>query len=726
MAERFPSQLHSLARLYDIQTSYFDVKGQRRQATSEGLLGLLRSLGAPVERVQDVPAAVRERQRSLWQRAVDPVAVAWEGSLGSLGVRLPAKMARRAIECQIRLETGESIRWACKPSALKTKRKQDVDGSTYIEQHLAVPFKKTEGLPFGYHRLFLEFDHHHSETLVISAPRQAYCRAAPGTRKSWGVFLPLYAMHSARSWGAGDFTDLLTLTDWIHEVGGDVVATLPLLAVFIDHMYDPSPYAPVSRLFWNEFYVDIAGLPEAQRFHEVKTLLSSPELSNEIAGLRSSSWVEYRRLMALKKRVLTEIARKFVREPSDRRKAFRRYLQEHPDLNDYAEFRAVTERQKTPWPNWPERLREGRLVEEDYDRDTLAYYLYSQWVAEEQLHALAERSRRTGQGLYLDLPLGVHTGGYDVWRERRSFVTEASGGAPPDAVFTKGQDWGFAPLHPEGVRQEEYRYVIAYLRHHMRDAGILRIDHVMGLHRLYMIPKGLEPSQGAYARYRSEELYAILSLESHRHSTWLVGENLGTVPSQINAALARHRIHKMYVVQYELATESHPVLRAVPRDSIASLNTHDMPTFAAYWKGLDIEDRCEMGLLDHSGADAERNSRHALQRTLGKFLHKKGALPTDSPDVAQLLRGCLDVLGASQAPLVLVNLEDLWLEPEPQNVPDSKDQRPNWTRKTRYGFEEMCERPEVVGPLRTLNQLRQGNASGLTSRYTKQRKIKEE
>jgi 4-alpha-glucanotransferase len=284
-------------------------------------------------------------------------------------------------------------------------------------------------------------------------------------------------------------------------------------------------------------------------------------------------------------------------------------------------------------------------------------------------------------------------------------VHDAAGGAPPDAVFTKGQNWGFPPLHPEAMRAQGYRYWLAYLRHQLKHTGLLRIDHVMGLHRLFWVPKGLEPRQGVYVRYPAEELYAMLNLESHRHQVIIVGENLGTVPAYVNTAMARHRLHRMYVVQYELAPRPDRVLPVVPADTVASLNTHDMPPFAAYGQGLDIDDRQQQGLIDAADARRERRHRRALLAALQRFLQSQN-LVAPNADMQALCSACVALLGASPAQVVLLNLEDLWLETQPQNFPGTGGERPNWQRKARYNLEAFCHMPQVLALLRSMNHLR--------------------
>jgi 4-alpha-glucanotransferase len=347
-------------------------------------------------------------------------------------------------------------------------------------------------------------------------------------------------------------------------------------------------------------------------------------------------------------------------------------------------------------------LREGVIRPGEYDEEARRYHLYVQWIAEEQLSELANEARRGGPGLYLDLPLGVHAHGYDVWREREAFAVEAEGGAPPDAVYTKGQNWGFPPLHPERLRRRGYRYVRAYLQRQLAHAGVLRIDHMPVFHRLYWIPKGLEASQGVYVRYPFEELYALFCLESHRHHTLLVGEDLGTVPPEVPASMARHNVYRMYVVQYCLQDDPKEALPPVSAGAVGIVNTHDMPPFLAYCQGRDIRQREQLGLLGDQDAEQEREHRRAMIASLAQFLRAKGRLGA-ADDPAALLRACLKQLAASDSFITLVNLEDLWGESEAQNLPGTRDEYPNWRNRARYALEEFCRLPEVTDILRAVN-----------------------
>jgi len=707
-AAREIQNLRRLARLYGVETDLRDGRGCRKLASPPGLVAILRALGASLERMSDAPDASRERRQAEWRRLIEPVVVAWDGGPAQVELRLARDQATGPLVCHLEVEGGAKQTWRRDLARLETLKTAEVEGARYVAKRFSLPGKQ----PRGYHQLSVELGNTVAESLIISSPRRAYAAGQGQATKAWGVFLPLYALHSERSWGAGDFSDLESLLDWTNQLGGSAVATLPLLATFLDEPFDPSPYAPASRLFWNDLFVDVSRVPELDRCEDARASLDSSETQKEVATLRAARLVDYRRAMAAKRKIIEQLARCFfgggASSPKEnaRHQAFCSFLEAHPAVEDYASFRAVCERQRVPWPQWPQPLSDGTIRPGDYDEEVKRYHLYAQWVAHEQLSALSQKARQRPPGLCLDLPLGINAAGYDVWRHREAFVCEMSAGAPPDIVFTGGQNWGFPPLHPETRRQRGHRYYVASLRQQLQHAGLLRIDHVMGLHRLFWIPKGLEPSHGAYVRYPAEELYAILSLESHRHKSVIVGENLGTVPKYVNPTMARHNVKRMYVVQYELAGRDK--LRPIPSHCVASLNTHDMPLFAAFWDGLDIEDRCQLGFLAELDANAERKLRQSVRESLSHYLALRGWLSNSSRSTDAIIQAFLKLLSASAAEVVLVNLEDLWLESEPQNVPGTTVQRPNWQRKARYSLETFCEMPQVLDTLREINRLRTG------------------
>ena len=518
-------------------------------------------------------AAIAARQKNV-PRTAEPVRVAWRGRLDVDG------------DWDLALEDG-SWRSGRGPAKLD--------------------------LPLGYHTLYRD----EAQTLVIAAPQKAY---AP-RKKTWGVFAPLYAAHTRRSWGAGDLGDLLQYASWADHHGGSVVATLPMLAAFDD---EPSPYSPVSRLFWNELYLDVTRLPE---FRPDDADLGA------IAHLQQTPLVDYDGVRREKRRVLQLCAERFT-----------------PD----AEFEKFASGEAGEYARWRASL--------DFARDDTRYHLYVQYRLAQQMREVANAARRLGAGLYLDFPLGVNAGGYDAHRYAHVFAPGVSVGAPPDLFFTKGQNWGFAPFDPDALREDRYTYFRKAVRHHVAHAGILRIDHVMGLHRIFWIPDGRDPKDGVYVRYRSDELYAILTLESQRHACTVVGEDLGTVPPEVPKTMQKHGIRRMFVVQYE-GKRSEP-----PAESVASVNTHDMPTFAGWSRGKDVDDRVAMGLLDEVGAKRERENREKQVREIGS------------------LEAVLTFLAESDAEIVLVNMEDLWGETEPQNVPGVPER--SWRHKFRMSLED--------------------------------------
>ncbi len=694
-----PALLHRLTRLYGVQTAYRDGLKQPRQAPVEAILLVLQALGAPVEWLDDLDDAYRQRRQALWQRVIEPVTVVWESQPLQIKVRVPCHLADAPSNYRIVLESGAAIDGELGDDPSFPRVSREVEAIRYLTRRLLGP----EPLPLGYHRLYLRVGTLEVESYLICAPVHAYTDAERGAKR-WALFCPLYALHSERSWGAGDFSDLEQLSEFVAELGGHAVATLPMLASFLDEPFNPSPYAPVSRLFWNEFFLDVEQIAELQQSAEAKTIMSA-SFATEMQKLSTLPLVDYRRLMALKRKVLEALTQSLMSQSSERRDSFERYVAAHPVAQDYAAFRAKTEREQQSWLNWPAQSCDGVLRPEDFDADAKNYHLYVQWQCEEQVSALRNHARAGGTALYLDFPLGVNRDGYDVWREQGQFALHMSGGAPPDGLFLKGQNWGFPPVHPEQLRQQGYRYYIDCLRHHMGTAAILRIDHVMGLHRAYWVPEGFAATDGVYVHNRAAEFYAILNLESHRHQVEIVGENLGTVPDYVNAALTRHHIRGMHVGQFSVNADPAAALDETPALVVASLNTHDTATFMGFWQANDIADRVALGLLEETPAENERRYRAAQREALITFLRAHDLL-SDDASAAAVLQGWLTYLAGQANDFLQINLEDLWLEPAPQNVPGTWRERPNWQRRAGHSLEELRRMRIVSDFLQTISDIR--------------------
>jgi len=289
---------------------------------------------------------------------------------------------------------------------------------------------------------------------------------------------------------------------------------------------------------------------------------------------------------------------------------------------------------------------------------------------------------------------------------RDLFLSGCSVGAPPDTFFRKGQNWGFPPTDPERERLDSYRYFIAGIRNHLRHAGMLRIDHVMGLHRTWIVPEGSGADEGAYLRGRPEERYAILRIEAHRTGARLIGEDLGTVPRSVRSSLKHNGIGRMYVLQSELQIDPEAAVTPVPPGSLASLGTHDMPLFAAFWRDEDTGLLCQLGHLDREEArriDAERGDR---RNSLLVYLMENGLLEESVPDPEAIISACHALLATGEAPAVMVSLEDLWGETRPQNVPGTTSEQPNWSRRAALSLEEMMRSDQVAGALKSIDRMR--------------------
>jgi 4-alpha-glucanotransferase len=647
-----PRGMLELTRLYGVETTYEDMNGEKCEANADALLVILRALGAQLERSADVRHALRARRAELEQLPIQPVHVAWDGRLPKIGLRL-AHSERAPVSLQLALEDGESsIRaYTAEPVSGRGrawKPTHEVGTATIV--------------PLGYHRLRIEVNGASLETLIISAPRRAYL---PDNVREWGVFIPLYALCSQASDGIGDYDDLHALAAWVGELGGGFISTLPLLATFLDMPFEPSPYAPASRLFWNELFIAVSAVPGA-----VRTTDDARKLR-----CRPGELVDYAAAAAHKRRRL-EAALRATADDAVVSAQLREFVARRPRLEDYARFRAVCDRRGEGWPVWPARLRDGVLKAEDYSADDMRYHLFAQWQADSQLGAVAAAGGEGAAALYLDMPLGVHSDSYDVWRFRELFAEGVSAGAPPDPLFTGGQDWGFRPLRPDALRTSGYSYLVESFRHHLRHASMLRLDHVMSLYRLFWVPAGMSATDGVYVRYPDDELFAVLVLESARHQAVVVGEDLGTVPAAVRRAMDRHGVQRMHVVQFEASPEDEPPVPPPPPNVVASLNTHDMPTFAGFWRGSEIDDQLDLGLIDHAEHEAQLRARAQLRVSLSRAVGGGGEI-----DTAVARQRLLERLAASAAHYVMVNLEDLWLEDRPQNVPGTSDERPNWRRR---------------------------------------------
>ncbi|NNF38304.1 MAG: hypothetical protein HKN71_06540 [Gemmatimonadetes bacterium] len=572
--------LHSLADALGVARSFED--GLRRPVTvePETLVAVCAALGANLDDVAGAPDALRAHRAALDAPDVPiaPVHIAWNGTLRPVRCR-----TLDGFQGHIELETGGMMRLDAFIGTLRSPRR----------------------LPFGYHTLVVEGASRRWTSTVVSAPLQAWRR--PGHPRSWGVGTHLAALRSRRSRCLGDLSDLERTCRWIGDLGGDLVTVLPLLPTFNDPPAECSPYAPVSRLFWSELMLDLGD----------DLALDEPVEALDVTAAAD------------------EVRRALADRPAPDPDAL------DDELRRYAAFRGAQARLGRNWRGWPDAARGGVLGPEDIDAGVERFHQIAQLEARGQLDALRGALDEAGVRLGLDLAVGVHPDGYDAWSRAPLFAQAMSVGAPPDGGFPSGQDWGFQPLLPNASRAEGHDYVRRSIAHQAALAGVLRVDHVMALNRLYWIPDGFGLDRGTYVSYPTDELFAVLVLESHRHGCEVVGENLGTVPREIREGLPRHAIGGMYLAIFDAASPE-PV--PPPAHDMALVGTHDTPTFLGWLEGRDIDARVESGLLDMTTAPAEKKARAAA----AKHLCATVGGSTDDPD--DLLDRLLRWLANRRAP----------------------------------------------------------------------------
>ncbi|MEJ7602859.1 MAG: 4-alpha-glucanotransferase [Kofleriaceae bacterium] len=629
------------------------------------LRALARDLGIAFEHGDGSDAARDQLERARWTELVPPVVIGWDGAL-VIPFAVPAE-SDGPFELAITTESGRTLHITGKLLELPADAHAWPDGVAHCIRRATV---RLDG-ELGYHRVEWQVGGATGEALGIAAPTRAWGGPGEGSRR-WGVFAPVYGLASQDSGECGDLGTLRRLFDQVQQRGGSYVATLPILAATLDEPCLFSPYSPVSRLFWNELYLDLGAI--------ARDVGAEPPRAPAIA---SGTWLDYRAQYHWRRSWLDPIATGLLTHPTHG-PAIDSWARA-TGAYDYATFRAIGEQHRTGWSSWPAMWRDAApfvashmdAVALGADSARVATHVVAQWAMQRQLAALAEHP----VDLYLDLPVGVSCDAYEVWRDRHLFLTELSAGAPPDALFLGGQNWGLPPLSPIAMRRDRYRYLIRSIRHHMAVSGMLRIDHVMGLFRLYCVPAGRPATDGVYLRYQADEILAILTLESSRAKCALVGEDLGTVPEQVRPAMARHGLFRLHVGQWFLPAKVGDVPEPSPRESVASLNTHDTPTFAGWWRGSDIDDRRDLGLITEAQEMEERLERDASRRAL--LAHAGARLEVGDPltEVERAMVSATTDLAIGPAEVMLVALDDLALEPVPHNVPGTVDQRPNWRRR---------------------------------------------
>ncbi len=584
------------------------------------------------------------------------------------------------------------------------------------------------GLPLGYHRLALEAGAVSTElTLIVAPPRCHLPAALERDGRCWGLTCQLYGQQSARNWGIGDFSDLATLARIAGSHGAAVLGVNPLHALFAAEPRHISPYSPSSRSMLNYLYIDVTAVPGFGEDETVRALIGGQWFGATHWAARSAEFIDYGAVAACKRPVLEALFVRFrsrelgaATATSDGARAFREFQRDGGGpLRDFVIFEALHEHfrrggEAVSWRNWPEPMRNPRSAEvaefaaAHWDR--VEFFQYLQWQADRQLAAAATAGRLGGLpiGFYRDLAVGADPEGAEAWSDQELVAPSVAIGAPPDPLSRRGQNWGLAPVNPLALRRQGYAPFIASLRANMRHAGVLRIDHVMSLDRLYWIPSGTEPTNGAYVSYPFDDLLRLVALESQRQRCAVIGEDLGTVPEGFRDRLQAANVLSYRVVFFERSADRGflPPSR-YPSLAAAAADTHDMATIRGFWLGRDLAWRLRLGLYpDEQAAEAETAERRRDRLLLLQALSREGLIaperfseflsesgePSFSPALGDAI---LAYLARSKARLMLVQLEDILGECEQANLPGTTEGHPNWRRRSSHTLDEIGDDPRL-------------------------------
>ncbi|MCX4974444.1 4-alpha-glucanotransferase [Streptomyces sp. NBC_00620] len=646
--------LSRLAGLHGVATSYSPSQDRTVASSDAAVVAVLAALGVDASTPEAIGAALASREAETRDRLLPPTLVCWGG-------RLPGELAGLPDGTRVRIDTEQ--------------------GETRAS---------AEQLPPGVHALHVTApDGRTADAHLVVAP--ARLPSPPG--RTYGLLVQLYSLLSRRSWGMGDLGDLAELTAWAgRALGAGFVQVNPLHAAVPGTPTDPSPYRPSSRRFPDPVHLRVEDIPEfgyVEDRDRVRTLLEGAARLRE-SVLSKGELIDRDAVWELKREAL-ELVREVPLGPG-RRAAYVDFLAEEGEaLEDHATWCALAEVYGSRWQQWPEGLRDPRSPETARARgelmDRVDFHSRLAWLTDAQL-ATAQRSARDAGmavGLVHDLAVGVHPDGADAWAQQEYFAAGMSVGAPPDAFNARGQDWGLPPWRPDRLAESGYAPYRRLLRALFRYAGALRIDHVMGLFRLWWVPQGQPPTEGTYVRYDAEAMLAVLALEASRAGALVIGEDLGTVEPGVRETLHERGVLGTSVLWFERDWDGDGLPLPPERwraDCLATATTHDLPSTAARLTGEHVELRDRLGLLtgtlaeERAAAAAETGEWLALLNRLGLLQGATGGLSAVSEEAE--IQAVHRFLLRTPARMIGVWLPDTVGDRRPQNLPGTWDQYPNW------------------------------------------------
>jgi len=706
----------------NIADSYISAWGDDASVEDETIRRLLASLGYDTSSDENLLKSAEKKHK---KDVLGPVQVVRDTDQ-PIEVELNLGVSARESEFSWKLETeqGETLEGYLQSQIVRDERAEN--GPLVFQ---------LPNLPWGYHKLIVNRKRRKTpyEMTLIVTPSSCYKQDELNSgKKLWGPSVQLYTLRTQHNWGIGDFGDLKQLVAEIASRGGDFVGLNPIHSLFPANPEGASPYSPSSRRWLNILYIDVSSVPEFVLSVEAQQKVGSSEFQQRLNKVREEHWVNYTEVSSLKMSVLPllfdEFKSRHLDKMTDRAKAFLDFVENGGDsLLHQAAFDALhatlhnEDSSVWGWPVFPEKYRHFNntavktFIEEN--QDIVQLYLYLQWIADGQINeaqALAEE-KGMAVGLYRDLAVGVADSGSETWADEGILVQDASIGAPPDILGPLGQNWGLPPLNPQALQATGYDAYIKLLRANMKHCGALRIDHVLGLLRLWWIPKGEGATNGAYIYYPVEDMLAILALESHRYQCSVIGEDLGTVPDEIVDILADAGVHSYKVFFFETAEDGgfySP--KHYAEQSMSALCTHDMPTLRGFWHCDDLKTGKDLGLYpDEEQLQTLFNDRLKSKQEILNSVAWHGYLPdsigrdaTVVPMDKHLSEAFQLHLASGSSALLSVQLED-WLEMDnPVNIPGTVDEYPNWRRKLNLNLDDIFSREEVNHIAKRLTEVR--------------------
>ncbi|WP_127751610.1 4-alpha-glucanotransferase [Devosia sp. 1566] len=699
------SALEQLAQRYGIGVQFEDALGRHISVSAATIQLLLASMGVSVADEAEAKTALEQFDQEAAARSLPASIVVTPRDGGcALEVKLPAGTDQLA--WQVVLEDGKEISGVADSFAASPQGKVS----------LRIP-----DLPFGYHRLQLP-EISAEANLIVSPGR---CWLPPKTATGyWGIAVQLYLLRSAANWGIGDFSDLQELIKVAGPRGCAVIGLNPLHQMFLDDPEAASPYSPATRLYLNPLYIDVLAVPEFGQSEAAQTLVESADFQRRLGDCRATKLVDYTAVTALKLEALQLVFESFTKADSAERKnamaAFR--AEKGESLERVALFQVMRQHfasenpSQASWQDWPTDMQiAGSPAQMQFAREheaELDFQIYLQFLADEQLARAAEEARRQGMaiGLYRDLAVGCDRSGAETWANPPAFLQSTLVGAPPDIFNPAGQNWGLPPFDPIALKREGYKSFAELIRSNMAHAGGLRIDHVMGLARLYCIPEGKSSAEGAYVSFPLDDLIGVLALESQRQQCLVVGEDLGTVPPGFREQLAAANIlsYRVLFFEQDFQTGTFVPPDQYPELALTVTGSHDLPTLEAWWEGDDITLKDSLGLYgteEETRSQQERRDRERLN-ILEAFT--QAGLFSPAPRIADVspelfAREAHRFLGMTRSTLLVTQLDDMTGDIAPVNVPGTSTEHPNWRRKYAMTIEELAEDPDawsLVEPLR--------------------------